>query len=138
MGMALGFHIIFATIGIGLPVLLFAAEGLYLRTGKEMYRNMAKRWSIVVAVLFAVGAVSGTILSFSFGLFWPRWMDFAGGVIGLPFVLEGVAFFIEAVFIGIYLYGWDRLSPVAHWLSPSRSPSPPSPPPSSSLLPIPG
>ena len=116
MGMALGFHILFATIGVGLPVLLFAAEGLYLRTGKEMYRLMAKRWATVTAVLFAIGAVSGTILSFSFGLFWPAWMDFAGGIIGLPFFLEGIAFFTEAIFLGLYLYGWDKLSPRAHWL----------------------
>lgn len=116
MGMALGFHIVFATIGIGLPPLLFAAEGLYLRTGKDMYRLMAKRWAVVTAVLFAVGAVSGTILSFSFGLLWPSWTAFAGGIIGLPFFLEGFAFFTEAIFLGLYLYGWDKLSPKAHWL----------------------
>ena len=116
MGMALGFHIVFATIGIGLPPLLFVAEGLYLRTGKEMYRSMAKRWAVVTGVLFAVGAVSGTILSFSFGLLWPSWTDSAGGIIGLPFFLEGFAFFTEAIFLGLYLYGWDKLSPKAHWL----------------------
>jgi len=116
MGMALGFHIVFATIGIGLPPLLFAAEGLYLRTGKEFYRVMAKRWAIATAVLFAVGAVSGTILSFSFGLLWPSWTEFAGGIIGLPFFLEGFAFFTEAIFLGLYLYSWDKLSPRAHWL----------------------
>jgi cytochrome bd ubiquinol oxidase subunit I len=116
MGMALGFHIIFATIGIGLPPLLFASEGLYLRTGKEMYRLMAKRWAVATGVLFAVGAVSGTILSFSFGLLWPSWTDFAGGIIGLPFFLEGFAFFTEAIFLGLYIYGWDKLSPKAHWL----------------------
>lgn len=116
MGMALGFHIVFATIGIGLPVLLFAAEGLFLRTGKEMYQLMAKRWAIVAAVLFAVGAVSGTFLEFSFGLLWPNWMDFAGGVIGLPFFLEGFAFFTEAIFLGLYIYGWNKFNPKAHWL----------------------
>ena len=116
MGMALGFHIVFATIGIGLPLLLFAAEGLFLRTGKEMYRLMAKRWAIVTAVLFAVGAVSGTILEFSFGLLWPAWMDFSGGIIGLPFFLEGFAFFIEAIFLGLYIYGWNKFSPRVHWL----------------------
>ncbi len=116
MGMALGFHINFTNIGIGLPPLLFAAEGLYLRTGKEFYRNLAKKWAIVTAVLFAVGAVSGTILEFAFGLLWPRWMDFAGGVIGLPLFLEGFAFFLEAIFLGLYLYGWDRMSAKAHWL----------------------
>ncbi|MGD0765468.1 MAG: cytochrome ubiquinol oxidase subunit I, partial [Dehalococcoidia bacterium] len=116
MGMALGFHITFATVGIGVPVLLFAAEGLYLRTGKDFYRQMAKRWAVVTGTLFAVGAVSGTILSFSFGLLWPRWMDFAGGIIGLPLFLEGFAFFTEAIFLGIYLYSWEKLSPKAHWL----------------------
>jgi len=68
----------------------------------------------VAAVLFAVGAVSGTILSFELGLLWPRWMEFSGGIIGLPFTLEGFAFFIEAIFLGLYLYGWDRLSPRVH------------------------
>jgi cytochrome d ubiquinol oxidase subunit I len=116
MGTALGFHINFTNIGIGLPPLLFVAEGLYLRTHKQLYRDLAKRWAIVTAVLFAIGAVSGTILEFAFGLFWPRWMDFAGGVIGLPLFLEGFAFFLEAIFLGIYLYGWDRLSAKAHWL----------------------
>ena len=116
MGMALGFHIVFATIGIGLPVLLFAAEGLFLRTGKEMYQLMARRWAIVAAVLFAVGAVSGTFLEFSFGLLWPNWMDFAGGIIGLPFFLEGFAFFTEAIFLGLYIYGWNKFNPKAHWL----------------------
>lgn len=116
MGMALGFHIVFATIGIGLPPLLFVAEGLYLRTGREMYRTMARRWAVVTGVLFAVGAVSGTILSFSFGLLWPSFTDFAGGIIGLPFFLEGFAFFTEAIFLGLYLYGWEKLSPKAHWL----------------------
>jgi cytochrome d ubiquinol oxidase subunit I len=70
----------------------------------------------VAAVLFAVGAVSGTILSFEFGLLWPTFMDFSGGIIGFPFALEGFAFFTEAIFLGIYIYGWDRLSPRAHWL----------------------
>lgn len=116
MGLSLAFHICFATIGIGLPLLLLIAEGLWLRTGNELYRQMAKRWGRVAAVLFAVGAVSGTILSFELGLLWPTWMDFSGSVIGFPFALEGFAFFTEAIFLGLYLYGWDRLSPRAHWL----------------------
>jgi len=78
---------------------------------------LARRWSKVFAILFAVGAASGTIISFELGLLWPRFMAFAGGIIGLPFSLEGAAFFIEAIFVGIYLYGWDRLSPRVHWLS---------------------
>jgi len=116
MGLSLAFHICFATIGIGVPLLLLIAEGLWLRTGNELYRQMAKRWARVTAVLFAVGAVSGTILSFEFGLLWPTWMDFSGSIIGFPFALEGFAFFTEAIFLGLYLYGWDRLSPRAHWL----------------------
>jgi cytochrome d ubiquinol oxidase subunit I len=114
--MSLGFHICFTAIGIGLPLMLLIAEGLWLRTGDETYRLMAQRWARVAGVLFAVGAVSGTILSFEFGLLWPTWMDFSGSIIGIPFALEGFAFFTEAIFLALYLYGWDRLSPVAHWL----------------------
>ena len=114
MGMSLGFHILFTAVGIGIPLFLVLAEGIWLRTGDETYRLMARRWARVAAVLFAVGAVSGTILSFELGLLWPRWMEFSGGIIGLPFTLEGFAFFIEAIFLGLYLYGWDRLSPRVH------------------------
>jgi cytochrome d ubiquinol oxidase subunit I len=116
MGMSLAFHICFSAVGIGLPLMLTIAEGISLRTGNQMYREMAKRWTRVAAVLFAVGAVSGTILSFEFGLLWPTWMDFSGAIIGFPFALEGFAFFTEAIFLGIYIYGWDRLSARAHWL----------------------
>ncbi len=116
MGLSLGFHICFAAVGVGLPLLLLIAEGIALRTGDETYRQMAKRWARVAAVLFAVGAVSGTIISFELGLLWPTWMEFSGGIIGFPFALEGFAFFIEAIFLGLYVFGWDRLSPVAHWL----------------------
>jgi len=116
MGTSLGFHIVFAALGIGIPVLLCIAEGLWLRTGDPMYRDLAVRWGKVAAVLFAIGAVSGTVLSFEFGLLWPRFMDFAGAVIGFPFALEGFAFFTEAIFLGLYLFGWDRLSPRTHWL----------------------
>ena len=116
MGMSLAFHICFTAIGIGLPLLLFIAEGIALRTGDETYRQMAKRWGRIAAVLFAIGAVSGTILSFEFGLLWPTWMEFSGGIIGFPFALEGFAFFTEAIFLALYIYGWDRLSPKAHWL----------------------
>lgn len=116
IGMSLGFHICFATIGVGIPLLLLIAEGIALRTGDETYRQMAKRWGRVAVLLFAIGAVSGTILAFELGLLWPTWMDFSGGIIGLPFVIDGFAFFIEAIFLGLYIYGWDRLSPVAHWL----------------------
>jgi cytochrome d ubiquinol oxidase subunit I len=117
MGSSLGFHIVFASIGVGLPVLMVLAEGLALRSGDAVWLALARRWSKAFAILFAVGAVSGTIISFELGLLWPTFMRYAGGIIGLPFSLEGFAFFIEAIFLGIYLYGWERLSPRAHWLS---------------------
>jgi len=117
MATSLGFHIVFAAIGIGLPLLMVIAEGIYLRTGNPTYLALAKRWSKAFAILFAVGAVSGTILSFLLGLLWPRFMEYAGGIIGMPFSMEGFAFFVEAIFLGIYLYGWNKLSPRAHWLS---------------------
>src|ERR1700753_3946436 len=116
-GTSLSSHLFFAVLGVGLPVMMLAAEGMHLRTGDPTWRALARRWSKVFAVLFAVGAASGTIISFELGLLWPRFMAFAGGIIGLPFSLEGAAFFIEAIFVGIYLYGWDRLSPRGHWLS---------------------
>ena len=117
MGTSLSFHLFFAVLGVGLPLMMLTAEGMHLRTADPVWRALARRWSKVFAILFAVGAASGTIISFELGLLWPRFMAFAGGIIGLPFSLEGAAFFIEAIFVGIYLYGWDRLSPRAHWLS---------------------
>lgn len=117
MAISLGFHIIFAAIGIGLPLLMVIAEGLWLRTGQAVYRILARRWAKGAAILFAVGAVSGTVLSFELGLLWPRFMGFAGAIIGLPFAMEGFAFFTEAIFLGVYLYGWDRIAPLAHWLA---------------------
>lgn len=115
MTLSLAFHMIFAAVGIGLPLLLLIAEGLWLRTGGEHYRSLAKKWAKATGILFAVGAVSGTALSFELGLLWPRYMELTGAVVGHMFGLEGYAFFIEAIFIGLYLYGWDRLSPLAHW-----------------------
>ncbi len=117
MGTSLSFHLFFAVLGVGLPLMMLTAEGMHLRTGDPVWRALARRWSRVFAILFAVGAASGTIISFELGLLWPRFMAFAGGIIGLPFSLEGAAFFIEAIFVGVYLYGWNRLSPRAHWLS---------------------
>lgn len=116
MEVSLGFHMIFAALGIGMPLLMVIAEGLFLRTGKEHYRALARKWAKATALTFAIGAVSGTALSFELGLLWPRFMAFAGGIIGPAFALEGYAFFIEAIFLGLYLYGWERLSPRAHWL----------------------
>src|SRR4051812_19887184 len=114
MAISLGFHIVFAEIGIAMPVLMVIAEWRWRRTGDDVYRKLAKRWARGTAVLFAVGAVSGTVLSFELGLLWPRFMTFAGPIIGLPFSLEGFAFFTEAIFLGVYLYGWERISPRAH------------------------
>jgi len=116
MGTSLAFHIVFAALGVGLPVLVVAAEAFWLRTRRRAYYDLARAWAKGMAILFAVGAVSGTILSFELGLLWPTFMRYAGGIIGLPFSLEGFAFFIEAIFIGLYLYGWDRLGERAHVL----------------------
>src|SRR5687768_563806 len=117
MEVSLGFHMIFAALGIGLPLLLLIAEGLWLRTGKPHYLALAKTWSKATALTFAVGAVSGTALSFELGLLWPKFMEIAGPSVGSAFTLEGYAFFIEAIFIGLYLYGWNRLTPFQHWLT---------------------
>jgi cytochrome bd ubiquinol oxidase subunit I len=114
MAVSLAFHIIFAVVGIGMPVLMVIAERRWQKTGDAIHLDLAKRWSKGTAVLFAVGAVSGTVLSFELGLLWPSFMEFAGPIIGMPFSLEGFAFFTEAIFLGIYLYGWDRISPRAH------------------------
>jgi cytochrome d ubiquinol oxidase subunit I len=115
MAMSLGFHIVFAVIGIGMPLLMVIAEWRWLRTGSEAAKRLTKNWAKGTAVFFAVGAVSGTVLSFELGLLWPRFMAAAGGIIGFPFSLEGFAFFTEAIFLGIYLYGWDRIHRWAHW-----------------------
>jgi cytochrome d ubiquinol oxidase subunit I len=115
MTVSLAFHIIFAAIGIGLPLLLVIAERLHLRTGRAHYRELAHQWARATGLLFAVGAVSGTALSFELGLLWPKYIEITGAAVGHLFALEGYAFFIEAIFIGLYLYGWERLSPKAHW-----------------------
>jgi cytochrome d ubiquinol oxidase subunit I len=114
MGTSLAFHIIFAVVGIGMPALMVVAERRWLVTGDEVYHELAQRWAKGTAILFAVGAVSGTVLSFELGLLWPGFMRFAGPIIGMPFSLEGFAFFMEAIFLGIYLYGWDRIPPRIH------------------------
>ncbi len=116
MGTSLAFHIVFAALGVGLPLLLCIAEGLALWRKDAAWMMLTRRWTKAFALLFAIGAVSGTILSFEIGLLWPTYTKFSGSIIGLPFALEGFAFFLEAVFLGLYLYGWERLSPRAHWL----------------------
>jgi cytochrome d ubiquinol oxidase subunit I len=117
MTLSLGFHMVFAATGIGLPLLMLIAEGLWLWTRKPHYRDLARKWGKATGLLFAIGAVSGTALSFELGLLWPRLMEKAGSIVGPAFALEGFAFFIEAIFLGLYLYGWDRLPPIAHWMT---------------------
>src|SRR3954471_947825 len=116
MELSLGFHMIFAAIGVAMPLLMLVAEWRWIHRQDEDARRLAHVWAKLTAVLFAIGAVSGTALSFELGLLWPRFMAFAGPLIGPAFALEGYAFFIEAIFLGLYLYGWERLRPLAHWL----------------------
>jgi cytochrome bd ubiquinol oxidase subunit I len=115
--LSLAVHIPLVCFGIAFPSLVLFCEWRYLRTGDRVYRTIAKRWSKVMLALFAVGVVTGTILSFELGLLWPEFMARFGGVFGLGFTLEGFSFFTEAIFIGIYVYGWDRLKPRLHLLS---------------------
>ncbi|RMH68174.1 MAG: cytochrome ubiquinol oxidase subunit I [Actinomyces sp.] len=114
MALTLGWHIVLASFGVALPALIWLVERRGLRHGDSAALVLARRWSKVAAVLFAVGAVSGTVLSVEMGILWPGLMGRFGAVIGLPFALEGVAFFVEAILLGIYLYGWDRLAPRVH------------------------
>src|SRR3954447_6909361 len=114
MGFSLGFHMLFAAVGVALPLFMVIADALWLRTGDRDYLEFAKRMAKGTAILFAVGAVSGTVLSFELGLLWPKFMGTFGEVIGLPFALEGFAFFTEAIFLGIYLYGRGRIPEKLH------------------------
>lgn len=116
MAFSLGFHIIFASISMVMPFLMFAAYRNYLRSGREVDLRLTRAWMKGSAILFATGAVTGTTLSFQLGLLWPEFMRHAGPIFGMPFSLEGAAFFLEAIFLGLFLYGWDRLSPRAHLL----------------------
>ncbi|ELR73877.1 putative Cytochrome bd2, subunit I [Fulvivirga imtechensis AK7] len=117
MALSLGFHIIFACIGMVMPFFMATSHYLYLRFNDEQYRNLTKAWSKGVAIFFVTGAVSGTILSFELGLLWPQFMEHAGPIFGMPFSLEGTAFFIEAIAIGFFLYGWDRFNKWFHWVT---------------------
>jgi cytochrome d ubiquinol oxidase subunit I len=117
MAATLGFHIILACFGIALPTIVLLAEFIGLRRGSETALRLARRWSQVMGVLVAVGAVTGTVLSFEMGLLWPGLMRQYGSVLGVPFALEGLFFFLEAIFAGIYLWGWRRLPGWAHWWS---------------------
>ncbi|MFB3904927.1 MAG: cytochrome ubiquinol oxidase subunit I [Acidobacteriota bacterium] len=117
MAISLMFHIIFAVVGIAVPLMMFISEAAWLRTRNPVYLDLTRRWAKGTAIFFAVGAVSGTVLSFELGLLWPRFMEWAGAIIGMPLSLEGFAFFTEAIFLGLYLYGWDRMPPLAHLLA---------------------
>jgi len=115
--LSLAVHIPFVCFGLAFPAMVLFAEWRYLRTGDPLFRTLAKRWSRVTLALFAVGVVTGTILSFELGLLWPGFMAAFGDVFGLGFALEGFSFFVEAIFIAIYVYGWDRIRPRLHFLS---------------------
>jgi cytochrome d ubiquinol oxidase subunit I len=117
MAFSLGFHIIFAAIGMIMPLLMSTAHYLHLKHKDPVYLELTRMWMKGVAILFAVGAVSGTVLSFELGLLWPGFMRYAGPIIGMPFSWEGTAFFIEAIAIGLFLYGWNRMSPWLHWIT---------------------
>lgn len=115
MAFSLGFHIVFACIGMVMPFFMTVAHFYWLKTKKIVYRDVTRAWSKGVAIFFATGAVSGTVLSFELGLLWPKFMEHAGPIFGMPFSLEGTAFFIEAIALGFYLYGWNRINPWFHW-----------------------
>ncbi len=117
MAMSLGFHIIFACVGMVMPFFMAIAHYKYLKSGNELYKGLTKAWSKGVAILFATGAVSGTMLSFELGLLWPGFMQHAGPIFGMPFSLEGTAFFIEAIALGYFLYGWDKFNKWFHWFT---------------------
>jgi cytochrome d ubiquinol oxidase subunit I len=115
MALSLGFHIIYSCIGMVMPVFMAISHYKYIKTKDQAYKNITQAWSKGVAIFFATGAVSGTMLSFELGLLWPRFMEHAGPIFGMPFSLEGVAFFIEAIALGFFLYGWDRFNKWFHW-----------------------
>ena len=117
MALSLGFHIIYACIGMVMPFFMAVSHFQWIRTSKEVYRNVTKAWSKGVAIFFATGAVSGTVLSFELGLLWPTFMKHAGPIFGMPFSLEGTAFFIEAIALGFFLYGWDKFNKWFHWFT---------------------
>lgn len=115
MALSLGFHIIFSCIGMVMPFFMAVSHFYWLKTGNILYKNITRAWSKGVAIFFATGAVSGTVLSFELGLLWPTFMEHAGPIFGMPFSLEGTAFFIEAIALGFYLYGWDKFNKWFHW-----------------------
>ncbi|MFD2035354.1 cytochrome ubiquinol oxidase subunit I [Belliella marina] len=117
MAFTLGFHIIFACIGMVMPFFMVVSHYKYLKTRNPVYKKLTKSWLKGVAIFFVTGAVSGTALSFELGMLWPEFMKHAGPIIGMPFSLEGAAFFVEAIALGFYLYGWDKLPEKFHWFT---------------------
>jgi len=117
MALSLGFHIIFSCIGMVMPFFMAVSHYYWIRTKNPVYQNITKAWSKGVAIFFATGAVSGTVLSFELGLLWPEFMKHAGPIFGMPFSLEGTAFFVEAIALGFYLYGWNRFNKWFHWIT---------------------
>jgi len=117
MAFTLGFHIVLSCLGVALPATILVANYLGLKKGDEAAIELAKRWSKAMAVTFAVGAVTGTVLSFEFGLLWPQFEHRFGAVFGIAFAIEGIFFFLEAIFLAVYIYGWKRLRPWAHFWS---------------------
>lgn len=115
MAVSLGFHIVFACIGMVMPFLMAAAHWRYLKTGRDLYKQLSLSWAKGVAIFFATGAVSGTVLSFELGTLWPEFMKHAGPIFGMPFSLEGTAFFIEAIALGVFLYGWGKINRWVHF-----------------------
>ncbi len=117
MALSLGFHIVYACIGMVMPFFMAVSHYQWIKTQNTVYKNLTKAWSKGVAIFFATGAVSGTVLSFELGLLWPTFMKHAGPIFGMPFSLEGTAFFIEAIALGFFLYGWDRFNKWFHWFT---------------------
>ena len=117
MAFTLGFHIVLSCLGVALPATILVANYLGLKRGDADAMELARRWSKAMAVTFAVGAVTGTVLTFEFGLLWPRFMDRFGAAFGIAFAIEGIFFFTEAIFLAVYIYGWKRLSGWAHFWS---------------------
>ncbi|HVW97037.1 MAG TPA: cytochrome ubiquinol oxidase subunit I [Mucilaginibacter sp.] len=117
MAISLGFHIIYSCIGMVMPVFMAVSHYKWIKTGDDIYKKVTQAWSKGVAIFFATGAVSGTILSFELGLLWPKFMEHAGPIFGMPFSLEGVAFFVEAIALGFFLYGWNKFNKWFHWLT---------------------
>lgn len=117
MAFSLGWHIVLACFGVAFPTMIFVVHRRGIVRDDAVALGLAQRWAKVSAVLFAIGAVSGTVLSFEMGLLWPGLMGRFGDVLGLPFAFEGLSFFVEAIFLGIYLYGWGRMPPRRHLLT---------------------